>query len=105
MYLIVDVYYWKTGELMKELSMHILDLLTNSVRAAALEITIAIEENNKNNTFSFVIKDNGKGIAPSMLATIKDPFITSRTFRKVGLGLPLMDDTCRNCNGSLTIES
>jgi len=90
---------------MKEISMHILDLLTNSVRADATEIKISIIEDSQNDTFSFTIEDDGKGISPEMLATIKDPFTTSRTMRKVGLGIPLMTDTCRLCNGDLTIES
>lgn len=90
---------------MKEISMHILDIATNSVRADATEVTITVKEDIVNNEFVFNIHDNGKGIAPDMLAEIKNPFTTSRTFRKVGLGIPLLNDNCLLCDGYLTIES
>lgn len=90
---------------MKELAYHILDIANNSVRGEAKEIIITIDENIIDNKLSFTIEDDGKGIPPDMLKTIKDPFTTSRTFRKVGLGIPFLNDTCVQCNGSLQIES
>jgi hypothetical protein len=90
---------------MKELSMHILDIATNSVRADATLIEIKVVEDLINDSFIFEIKDNGKGIPEAMLKTIKDPFTTSRTHRKVGLGIPLLDENCRLCEGYLTIDS
>lgn len=85
--------------------MHILDIAQNSVRANASEIWIEVKELISLNQFEFNIKDNGPGIADHILATIKNPFTTSRTMRKVGLGIPLLNDTCINCGGSLTIET
>ncbi len=90
---------------MKELSMHILDIATNSVRAGASQIFITVREDIINNAFRFDIEDNGKGIPDDILRTIKDPFTTSRTLRKVGLGIPLLDENCRLCDGFLEITS
>lgn len=90
---------------MKELAYHVLDIANNSVRGKASEIRIDVNEDPINNILSITIDDNGIGIPENILATIKDPFTTSRTFRKVGLGIPFLNDTCVNCNGSLMIES
>lgn len=90
---------------MKELSHHILDIAMNSVRGEANTITISLRASVKDNWFEFKIEDDGKGISPEMLVTLKDPFTTSRTMRKVGLGIPLLNDTCMYCEGSLIIES
>lgn len=89
--------------IMKELSLHILDIVQNSVRASAKDIVVSIEISE--GVQRIVIQDNGKGIAPEMLETIKNPYTTSRTMRNVGLGIPLFNDTCRLCNGHLSIES
>jgi len=90
---------------MKELSMHILDIATNSVRANASKVTILVKEDLINNEFIFEIEDNGKGIPEAMLKDIKNPFTTSRTLRNVGLGIPLLNDNCLLCGGYLKIES
>lgn len=90
---------------MKELSMHILDIATNSVRAEASKVTITVREDFENNEFVFNIEDDGKGIPPDMLQDIKNPFTTSRTLRKVGLGIPLLNDNCLLCDGYLDIKS
>lgn len=90
---------------MKELSMHILDIAQNSVRANASKITITVKELVDMNIFEFSIQDNGDGIPEDMLKDIKNPFTTSRTMRRVGLGIPLLNDTCNICNGNLSIKS
>lgn len=90
---------------MKELSMHILDIAQNSVRAKANNITIIVNENVNDNLFEFSIKDDGTGIPKDIFEDILNPFTTSRTMRKVGLGIPLLDDTCSLCNGKLSIET
>ncbi len=90
---------------MKELSYHILDIANNSIRANATNITINVSEDLEKDTLELTIIDNGKGIPPQILKEIKNPFVTSRTTRKVGLGIPLLNDTCQNCNGRLTIDS
>lgn len=91
--------------MMKELSMHILDIAQNSVRAKAKNIIISVNEQVRNNVFSFSIEDDGPGIEEAILKDIRNPFTTSRTMRKVGLGIPFLDDTCSMCDGELLIDS
>jgi hypothetical protein len=90
---------------MKELSLHILDITQNSIVAGASLIEISIDENETANTLTIIIKDNGKGIPPAMLKSITDPYTTSRTTRKVGMGLPLLNDACRLAGGKMLVES
>ncbi len=63
---------------MKELSLHILDIVQNSTRAQATEVTIEITEDFKQNLLKIVIKDNGSGIQKEVLSTVTNPFSTSR---------------------------
>lgn len=89
---------------MKELSLHILDIAQNSVRAKASNVIISVEELKECNLFRFTIDDDGVGISDDILKTIKNPFTTTRTTRKVGLGIPLLNSTCELCNGKLDIR-
>jgi hypothetical protein len=90
---------------MKELSLHILDIAQNSIVANANQINISIAEDSINDLLSIEISDNGKGMSPEVLQRVTDPYTTSRTTRKVGLGLPLLKDACRLSGGSLVVES
>ncbi|MCJ7695943.1 MAG: ATP-binding protein [Anaerolineaceae bacterium] len=90
---------------MRELSLHILDLSENSISAGATKIEIKIEENLNKDILLISIKDNGKGMDAEMVKIIADPFITSRTERKVGLGIPLLKAAAEACNGWLRINS
>ncbi len=90
---------------MKDLSLHILDIAQNSIVANATKIGITVSENEKHNCLTIVIEDNGSGISPEVLEKVTDPYTTSRTTRKVGLGLPLLHDACRQTGGKLTVES
>lgn len=90
---------------MKELSMHILDIAQNSVRANAKNVHIIIKELITSNIFEFTIIDDGTGIPDEILKEIKKPFTTTRTTRKVGLGIPLLNDTCNLCGGNLRLET
>ncbi|MBC7958327.1 MAG: sensor histidine kinase [Vallitaleaceae bacterium] len=90
---------------MRELSMHILDIAQNSVRGQATEIKVTVAERVHDNIFEFSIDDNGTGIPDEIFKTIKNPFTTSRTHRKVGLGIPLLNDTCTQCGGELLIST
>ena len=91
--------------MMKELSMHIMDIVQNSIAACASKITIDIIENPKENIFKIVIADNGRGMSHSTLKEVKSSFFTSRKTRRVGLGIPLFDQTCQMCEGNLDIQS
>mgnify|MGYP000846773118 CR=1 FL=1 len=90
---------------MKELSLHILDIAENSVRADARTIIIDIEENSLKNLLTIKIQDDGKGMDAEMVARITDPFITSLTTRKVGLGIPFFKAAAEACNGHFSIQS
>ena len=90
---------------MRELSLHIMDIIQNSIAANASFIEITVDENIIKDYLKIVIKDNGRGIDKEMLSHIKDPFITTRTSRKVGLGISLFEAACNRCEGILKIES
>lgn len=91
--------------MMKDFSMHMLDIAQNSIRAGATWIHISIEEDDHTNRVLFMVKDNGCGMDETLLRQVKDPFATSRTERRVGLGLPMLNQTAVLCGGSLDIES
>lgn len=90
---------------MKELSLHILDVVENSISAQASNISISIVEDRAADRLQIVITDDGKGMDAATVARLTDPFYTSRTTRRVGLGLPLLKDAAEACNGSLEIHS
>ena len=90
---------------MHEISLHILDLVENATGAGASKVEVAVEEDSHCDELRLRIADNGKGMDEALVARVTDPFVTSRTTRKVGLGLPLMDMTTRLCGGNLRIES
>ncbi|MEG0771360.1 MAG: ATP-binding protein [Clostridia bacterium] len=90
---------------MEELSLNILDITNNSVTAKATEILITIIENTKEDTFSIEISDNGCGMTKEFLEKVTDPFVTTRTTRKVGLGIPLFKMGALMTNGSFDIRS
>ena len=90
---------------MKELSLHILDIVENSIAAKAKNISIIIHDDIQNDHLSIIIKDDGKGMDANTLAKVTDPFYTSRTTRKVGLGIPLFKAAAEACNGSFHIQS
>ncbi|MBD3306738.1 ATP-binding protein [candidate division KSB3 bacterium] len=90
---------------MKELSLHILDIVQNSTRAGATEVLIDILEDIPHNLMRITIKDNGLGIKAEALATITDPFTTTRTTRRIGLGLALLKAAAEQCQGEMTLES
>lgn len=90
---------------MKELSLHVYDLMENSTAANSSEVSLTIRDSLNDNVFHFTIQDNGKGMSPEFMARVTDPYTTSRTTRKVGLGLPLIKMNTENCNGGMKLES
>ncbi len=88
---------------MKELSLNILDIAENSVRAKASLIEIVIVEDSE--TLRVSIKDNGCGMTAEVLENVTNPFCTTRTTRKVGLGIPLLKLQAEQTGGSVTITS
>ncbi len=88
---------------MKELSLNILDIAKNSVKAGAALIEISIIEENGIRTLT--IRDDGCGMSPEFLSRVTDPFTTTRTTRPVGMGLPLLKLAAEQAEGKLTITS
>jgi hypothetical protein len=89
---------------MKNLALHVLDIFQNSLAAKASAIHLEIEERTDHLT-SVVIRDNGIGMAQEFADRITDPFVTSRTTRKVGLGIPLFKQSAEQTGGNLRIHS
>ena len=85
--------------------MHVYDLMENSTAANSTEVRLTIRDSLRENVFHFVIEDNGKGMSPEFLAKVTDPYTTSRTTRKVGLGLPLIKMNTENCGGGMKLTS
>ncbi len=90
---------------MKELSLHILDITTNSINAGANKIEIKVEIDTNENYFRINIKDNGKGISKNIQQQVMNPFYTTRKIRNVGLGIPLLKAAAEQCEGFLKIQS
>ncbi len=90
---------------MRELALHILDIVENSVSAQAQNISIFIKEDFVRDLLTIQVQDDGRGMDAETVASVIDPFVTSRTTRKVGLGIPLLKAAAESCNGDLTIDS
>ena len=88
---------------MKELSLNILDIAKNSVTAGASLIEITVTETPEKLTIA--VSDNGCGMSPEFVERVRSPFVTTRTTRKVGLGIPLLKMEAQQSGGDLTIES
>ncbi|QXM05745.1 ATP-binding protein [Crassaminicella indica] len=90
---------------MRELSLHILDIVQNSIAANATFIEIIIDENDEKNCMTIEIVDNGIGMSEELVKKVVNPFVTTRKTRKVGLGISLFKAACERCNGKFHIES
>jgi hypothetical protein len=90
---------------MKDISFHILDIVQNSLHAGADKIVIELEEDTKEGTLRLVITDNGSGMDQQMLEQVTDPFFTSSTTKKVGLGLPLLKQNAEQTGGHFEVNS
>ncbi len=88
---------------MKELSLNILDITGNSIKAGASNIRISLKEDG--NLLTLTIEDNGCGMSEETVRSVVDPFYTTRTTRKVGLGIPLLKLAAEQTGGKLSIES
>jgi hypothetical protein len=91
--------------MLRELSLHILDLTENSISAGATLVTIDVIEDVAADQLTIRVADNGRGMDAEFVRQIGDPFITTRTTRRVGLGLPFLKQAAEMCNGKLTIDS
>ena len=90
---------------MEDLSLHILDIVENAISAKAKRIDILVIEEPKEDRLVIEIKDDGIGMDEEVSRKATDPFFTTRTSRKVGLGLSLMAQSAQEAGGGLRIES
>ena len=90
---------------MKELSLNLLDIVENSTRAGASLVTIQVIEEPELDRLTLSVEDDGCGMSPELLAAVQDPFTTTRTTRKVGLGIPFLKEGAEMTGGSLELWS
>jgi hypothetical protein len=89
----------------RELALHLLDIAQNSVAARSRNITISVIENTAADRLQLAVEDDGIGMDADTVQRVVDPFITSRTTRNVGLGIPLLKAAAESCKGFLKIQS
>ena len=90
---------------MNELSLYILDIVQNSLKADSKNVELIIDINESKDSLQIKVNDDGKGMSEEILNKALTPFYTTRTTRRVGLGLPLLKELCELCEGKLDIES
>ena len=90
---------------MRELSLNVLDIAQNSIVAGATLITLSVIEDTESDRLTLVIADNGRGMTSEQLEQVRDPFYTTRSTRKVGMGVPLFRMAAEMAGGELTIQS
>ena len=90
---------------MRELSLNVMDIAQNSISAGASCITVDVCEDTALDRLTIRIVDNGRGMTAEQVARVIDPFFTTRTTRKVGLGIPLFKQVAEMCGGKLTLQS
>ena len=90
---------------MEDLSLHILDVVENSIAAGASKIEVKITEDQASDLLVIEIKDDGRGMDKETLDKVLDPFYTTRTTRRVGMGLSLLAQAAEDSNGNFKINS
>lgn len=91
--------------MMPEISLNILDVAENSVRAGASRIEIKVSVQLESDTLTVIIKDDGCGMSAEQLEKVQDPFYTTRTTRRIGLGIPFFKYAAESTGGSFSITS
>jgi anti-sigma regulatory factor (Ser/Thr protein kinase) len=90
---------------MEDLSLHVLDIAENSIAAGAQHLEIRVKQSRRQDLLSIEIIDDGHGMSEDMLQKATDPFFTTRTTRRVGLGLPLFEQAAKRAGGEFKIAS
>lgn len=93
------------GRPMEDLLLHILDIVRNAIEAGATAVEIELREDLARDLLAISVRDNGRGMDEATAARVTDPFFTTRTTRRVGLGLPLLAAAARAAGGDVTVES
>ena len=89
---------------MREIALHLLDIVQNSVTAGASRVDIGFALA-PDGMLTMTVKDDGKGMSPELLERVRSPFVTTRTTRKVGLGIPLLMQNATASGGDVKLES
>jgi anti-sigma regulatory factor (Ser/Thr protein kinase) len=89
----------------EDICFHIVDMVENAVAAGADTIDVLIFESEKENLLRLEVRDNGRGMDRETVQKAMDPFYTTKEFKKVGLGIPLLKATAQACHGDLQIAS
>lgn len=84
--------------------MHVLDIAQNSIQAGAGQVSVSLDID-QDRRLTLRVKDDGRGMEPDFLARVTDPFTTTRTTRKVGLGIPMLKQSAELCGGTFAISS
>lgn len=91
--------------MMTEISLNVLDVAENSIRAGADLVRITVAADGGEDRLTIIIEDNGCGMTAEQTDKVTDPFFTSRTTRKVGLGVPFFKYAAESTGGSFMIQS
>jgi len=90
---------------MQELSLHVLDLMQNAVEAGASRVEVEVREDPAGDRLTIRVADNGRGMAPEQAARVTDAFYTTRRERRVGLGVPLLEEAAAATGGEVKVTS
>jgi signal transduction histidine kinase len=90
---------------MKDLSLHLLDLMDNSMTAGATRIVVSIRADPARGLLEMVVEDNGRGMDAATCAQASDPFFTTHPGKRTGMGLPLVAQAAREAGGSMSVDS
>ncbi|MCX8128500.1 MAG: ATP-binding protein [Clostridia bacterium] len=90
---------------MKDISLHLTDIIQNSVTAKAGRIKVIIDADQAKDCLKIIVSDDGSGMDKELLAQVTNPFVTTRTTRKVGLGISLFKASAEEAGGKLEIRS
>jgi anti-sigma regulatory factor (Ser/Thr protein kinase) len=90
---------------MRELSLHILDLVENALAAGADRVAVRVAESTAEDRLTIRVSDNGRGMPEEKIQRLEDPFVTTRKTRRVGLGLSLLAAAAKRCEGALSVRS
>ena len=91
--------------MMDEISSHIMDIAMNAITARAKRVEIAIVANPKKSLLTLFFKDDGVGMDENMVKRVQDPFFSTKTGKKVGLGIPLLKGTAETTGGNFSLTS
>jgi signal transduction histidine kinase len=90
---------------MEDISLHVLDIVDNSIRAGAKNIAIHVTEDQEADILRLEISDDGEGMDENTMENVSDPFFTSKKNKRIGLGVPLLAQSARDAEGELVVES